>query len=67
MTCMASTSLPRLSRVHIARAGSAASYAARGDVYAREVFARIERPADVKLVGGSDTRNAQGRTMRRGS
>jgi len=68
VTWMTSTSLPRLCRAHDARIGSAASAAARGDVYAQEGFARggiAVRPADRKQVGGTDDRLTQGRTMRR--
>lgn len=67
VTWITSTSLPRLCRAHGARAGSAASTAARGDVYAREGFSRGDiatKPADLRLVGGTDGRTAQGRAMR---
>ena len=68
MTWKSSTSLPRLYRAHTAREGSAAPGGARGDVYAREGFARggiVAKPADPRLVGGTDGRKVQGRTMRR--
>ena len=68
MNWMTSTSLPRLCRAHDARTGSAASAAARGDVYAREGFAGRDiaaRPVDLKEVGGTDRTRTQGRTMRR--
>jgi hypothetical protein len=67
VTWNTSTSLPRLSRAHIARIGSAASDAARGDVYAREAFIPggiATRPVMLKLVGKQDRRTTQGRTMR---
>lgn len=67
MTWNTSTSLPRLSRAHNARIGSAASDAARGDVYTRDAFARggiARRPVMLKLVGKLDCKTMQGRTMR---